>query len=173
MKALLASQFIALSNSDLEFGGWASAKREGNTIVILESELRQWKANSASLTSIPKFYVDRMKRDASYLVVAIHAHSVKVGNVIQDHDPYWSVSVDKGARRIVQNRYLTEKKQADDFVAEALHKHVLLHCDIQLFIHPRYGSEGKRMTAEDVEITAMKYDIGSLGNVKEIPIEVV
>lgn len=168
-----AEGFRKAFNSDYEYGGYLVGEQTPEGIKIIHGRIKSGKENSASVNYIPPDVWNIYQSDPHrYLIIPVHAHCRRLGEIIQKYDPYWSVSnksVREPAGSVVDEFYISPEPKADNDVMEASRK---IGMNYALFIHPQLNSEGTVMTENKIKFTGYKYDSQSIGKVKEIPVKI-
>lgn len=176
-------------DTNIELSGWFLAEkindgdlRIGNTSLALGQEMNV----SPLQIPIPEDY-KKLVQEApdQWEVLSGHLHARRYGDNIEVYDPYWTITVnecDDLPGTIVEREFFVSRKiekgrlGGDSAGLEALvdfGRMVSVPLDKALFVHPRYGTEGKVMRREDVQITGYEFDVREQFNVRRLDIKVL
>lgn len=133
-----------------EFGGYFLGEITSEGIYVDQGLIEQGEENSASINYIPRDLWDKVQNNPKkYILIPVHIHSRKSGEKVESYDPIWS----KGDAKVMEASKIKNK------------------FEYTLFIHPKLGREGEKMSNDKVQITSYKYNSLNLDNVEEIETE--
>lgn len=131
-------------NTDLELAGWILALKEKDMLKFWQMTCKEFEVYSADISEIPlslEWMNKAQGQPYKFEIIPTHSHSVKYGEIILPEDVYLS-NQDK---EVIKKTYPFFKKYNIDVNKSA-------------FIHPRKGSEGRRMSPDLVDITCIEFD---------------
>lgn len=175
-----------LFNTDVELGGYFLAEKENGVLRIINGKLSEHKDLSASVNYLPREYVDLVRAEPDrYEILSAHFHSRSYGKMIEEYDPYWTITQDDGNFRpgqkvdgkfyVSRQDYRWKGKSIGDsdvveFLAQQLKQNNGLDVRKALFIHPKHFTEGTQMNPDKVAITCYEHDPNARFRVNEVPV---
>jgi len=155
-------------DTNYEIAVWFLAHHKENKLRIekfLHSPLGHKMHVSPLSVSIDEC-VNFVKDHTEYELISGHLHSRAYGNIIKPFDPYWTITVKEGnffpgdiidGRFYVSKKYIAGQEGGDSHGIARLAEFGIargINLTKTLFVHPRYGSEGKEMCPDLVDIHA-------------------
>ncbi len=130
-----------------EFGGYFLGEITSEGIYVDQGVMEKGEDNDASINYVPREFWNKVKTNPEkYVLIPAHIHSRKLDETIKSYDPVWS--------------------GGDSKVMEA--SNIKNDVEYNIFVHPKSGCEGEKMSRDKVQITCYKYNPLNLSKVKEI-----